>query len=103
MKNCWEIMNCGQEDCPARSTTLCDGVHNGKNGGRCCWQIAGTQCSDVMFYGGDGEGKHAKNITSCLFCKVYLQVKKEEGDNFKMMHRQCCDENLAVKLNNIKG
>jgi hypothetical protein len=47
--NCWEAKNCGREPngekvplhgvCPVSTNTTLDGIHGGKNGGRCCWAI----------------------------------------------------------------
>ncbi|WLE96133.1 MAG: hypothetical protein QTN59_15780 [Candidatus Electrothrix communis] len=45
--NCWEVKNCGREPngrnislygvCRVATETNLNGIHNGKNGGRCCW------------------------------------------------------------------
>ena len=47
--NCWEAKNCGREPngenvplygvCPVSTYTTLDGIHGGKNGGRCCWAV----------------------------------------------------------------
>lgn len=52
--NYWEYMKCGREPggkhvaekgaCPAPADTGVDAINKGKNGGRCCWTIAGTLC-----------------------------------------------------------
>ncbi len=53
-KNCWEYKRCGREpggvkvhelgECKAATEEKLDGVHDGENGGRACWVIAGTMC-----------------------------------------------------------
>ncbi len=45
--NCWEFKECGREPngknvslygvCPVAIESRLDGVHDGRNGGRCCW------------------------------------------------------------------
>ena len=52
--NCREVKKCGREPggsktaelgiCPAAITINYNGIHEGKNGGRSCWVIAGTLC-----------------------------------------------------------
>lgn len=78
-KNCWEVMECGRGPdgsdgnlCPAASAILLHGVHNGVNGGRACWVIAGTLC------GGKVSGTFAKKMENCLICPFYRQVRQEE-------------------------
>lgn len=81
-KNCWEIKECGREPrgakakewgiCPAATKTEVNGIHGGKNGGRCCWAIAGTLC------GGKVQGSFASKISTCLNCECYNQIKQEE-------------------------
>ena len=53
-KNCWDIMNCSQKECPA--------YHNATQR---CWYTAGTLCKTCA------EGDYAKKILSCQQCKVY--------------------------------
>lgn len=88
--NCWEIKKCGREKggnkaaelgpCPAATDAFCDGINNGRNGGRICWAIAGTFC------GGKIQGDFAQKSISCMSCEVYKQIKKEEGeDNFILL------------------
>lgn len=87
-QNCWEFKKCGREEngpkaselgiCVASSETRVNGVHNGKNGGRACWAVAGTLCKGARQ--GDAEAK-AKN---CMQCAFYLAVKREESKNFLM-------------------
>jgi len=75
--NCWEVKGCRKEDCVAHSATVFNGVHGGKNGGRCCWVVAGTRC------GGVTQGVYAQKMGGgCNKCDFYLSVRKEEGMNF---------------------
>ncbi|MCI5125617.1 MAG: hypothetical protein D3925_14370 [Candidatus Electrothrix sp. AR5] len=47
---CWELNECGREPggknvilygvCPAAIDETINGIHNGKNGGRCSWVVA---------------------------------------------------------------
>lgn len=82
-RNCWEVMCCGREPggrnavelgiCPATIQTLLNTVNEGKNGGRCCWAVAGTLCK------GQKQGTYAMKITSCVNCDFYRQVHQDEG------------------------
>jgi len=84
-KNCWEAKGCGREPggakvadlgvCPAASETRVDGVNNGKNGGRCCWALAGTFC------GGKVQGAFAEKMQNCMKCDFYDTVQEEEDEN----------------------
>lgn len=85
--NCWEHKKCGREEggsnceefgiCPAYTETRTNGIHNGINGGRCCWVIAGTICGGVV------QGTFAQKVLTCMRCDFYGVVLKEEGeDNF---------------------
>jgi len=89
--NCWEMMQCGRgaggsrdDVCPAATETKLNGVHEGKNGGRACWVIAGTQCNGQL------QGTFAKKFKSCSQCKLYLAVKAEEGGKFVAVHPHFC-------------
>ncbi|MCI5120778.1 MAG: hypothetical protein D3908_06230 [Candidatus Electrothrix sp. AUS4] len=78
--NCWEVKGCGREPngkkaseqgvCPVTTNTSLNGVHEGKNGGRCCWL--------VKFY-------HAKQMTgtcettNCIKCNFYNTVRKQSA------------------------
>ncbi len=83
--NCWEFMQCGREyggcresekgTCPAYSETRLNGVHDGKNGGRACWAVAGTLCV------GESTGFFAQMNNNCFECSFYMLVKHEEGIN----------------------
>lgn len=81
--NCWEFVKCGREFwgekvaergiCPAAIDTTADGLNEGKNGGRICWDIAGTYCRE------DIHGFFAKKLLSCRSCNFFKTVKKEMG------------------------
>jgi PAS domain S-box-containing protein len=60
-KNCWDIMNCSQKDCPAFHNT-----------GQRCWYTAGTLCKTCV------AGDYAKKISSCQQCKVYKACSGNE-------------------------
>jgi len=82
--NCWEFMKCGREPggervaekrvCPAAVNTGLDGTNGGRNGGRCCWAIAGTFCF------GEVQGTTAKIYKVCMDCGFYWTVADEETD-----------------------
>lgn len=84
-QNCWEMKRCGREPggrnvaelgvCPAATEIRLDKINDGKNGGRCCWAIAGTLCK------GELQGTYAMKITNCLKCDFYKQVEQEGGRN----------------------
>ena len=89
-QNCWEIKKCGREQggaktaelgvCPAASDTSCNGLNDGKNGGRICWALAGTFC------GGKVQGDFAQKSVSCMSCEVFKKIKSEEGsDKFTLL------------------
>lgn len=92
-KNCWEFKRCGRQSgglksaelgvCPASIEEGLDGVHDGTNGGRSCWVIAGTLC------GGEVQGTYAKKGHNCRACDFYKLVVEEEGEglvgNFTLM------------------
>ncbi len=63
--NCWEIMQCGNEDCVAYGNT-----------GHRCWYLAGTLCPDCV------EGEYAKKITTCMECPVYRRCVGDEIQSF---------------------
>jgi len=77
--NCWEFKKCGREPngsnvyengvCPVATDSRLDGVHNGKNGGRCCWLIKFyyTKKNSIL-------DKHLCGITECLECDFYNMV-----------------------------
>ena len=70
--NCWEFKKCGRQPggehvndmglCPATIEEKLDGIHDGSNGGRACWVIAGTLCK------GEKQGSFAQKLTNCVTC-----------------------------------
>ncbi|OQY50417.1 MAG: PAS domain-containing sensor histidine kinase [Desulfobacteraceae bacterium 4572_89] len=60
-KNCWDIMECGQKECPAY-----ENFHHR------CWYLAGTLCQTCV------EGEYAKRLDSCQQCQVYRQCSGDE-------------------------
>jgi hypothetical protein len=86
--NCWEFKKCGREPngvnskelgvCPAATEIRVNGVHGGKNGGRCCWAVAGTLC------GGKIQGGIGDKALECLACDFYKKTwKEEQGNSYK--------------------
>jgi hypothetical protein len=81
--NCWEYKKCGREEggknvaefgvCPAAKAAVVHGIHGGKNGGRCCWVVAGTFCD------GKVQGVYASKLKTCLDCEFYRLVTEDEG------------------------
>ncbi|WP_339135275.1 MAG: hypothetical protein WGN25_17515 [Candidatus Electrothrix sp. GW3-4] len=78
--NCWEVKDCGREPngknvplhgvCPVSVDFLVDGIHNGKNGGRCCWAFAPgvtKESYDISSY--------YEKALGCLGCEFYKSVK----------------------------
>ena len=87
--NCWEFQQCGLEPggekiaalgvCPAAEEYRADGIHQGRNAGRCCWVIQGTLCK------GGIQGSYVDKFSSdCQKCDFYSMVKKEEEPHFKI-------------------
>jgi hypothetical protein len=84
--NCWEFKRYGREPgganskdgiaCIASVEARTDGVNSGRNGGRACWAIAGTEC------GGKPRGAFAQKIESCQKCEFYSKVMDEEYPNY---------------------
>jgi hypothetical protein len=80
--NCWEFKKCGRQPggqkekelgtCPVTIHGELDGAHDGKNGGRACWVIAGSLC------GGKIQGTYAQKLNNCWRCDFMNMVKKEE-------------------------
>jgi hypothetical protein len=87
-QNCWEMKKCGREMggsnvssmgvCPASTEVRLDGIHDGTNGGRTCWVVAGTFCE------GEVQGNFANKFQKCQECDFFQQVKKEQGGTFKL-------------------
>ncbi len=81
--NCWEYKKCGREEggknvaefgvCPAAKAATVHGIHGGKNGGRCCWVVAGTFCDGKI------QGIYASKLKTCLDCEFYRLVTEDEG------------------------
>ena len=81
--NCWEYFDCGRDlngnridklgICPTAEEKGLNGAHDGKNGGRACWVVAGTFCKGII------QGTHAQKEGECLGCDFYKTVKKEES------------------------
>lgn len=63
-KNCWDIMQCTREECPAYKE-----MHLR------CWYVAGTLCPSCV------EGEYAKKIESCHNCPVYKACSGDEIQN----------------------
>ncbi len=94
--NCWEFKQCGRElggaridelgVCPAATESRVDGANDGRNGGRCCWVIAGTLCEDKV------QGSFAGKFNTCRECDFYQAVRKEQGTDF------CLSATILVKL-----
>ena len=89
-QNCWEAKKCGREPegrkahefgvCPAAEEGKADGIHDGANGGRCCWVVAGTLCK-----GANAQGSYVDKFSGdCQKCEFYSAVKREEEPNFKI-------------------
>ncbi len=86
--NCWEFMKCGRQPggtrsailgvCPASTEKKLDGTHQGMNGGRACWVVAGTLCK------GEVQGLFAKKYSECSQCRFYVQVREEEFPKFSL-------------------
>jgi hypothetical protein len=57
--------------------TEADGIHDGVNGGRCCWALAGTLC------GGEVQGTFAKKLAACFDCEFYRRVHREQIDSIR--------------------
>jgi len=82
--NCWEFIRCERQPggkladthgvCPAAIDDASDGINGGKNGGRCCWAIAGTFCF------GKVQGVNARKIQDCMDCGFLFLVANEEDD-----------------------
>ena len=86
--NCWEFKKCGRElggkntkdlgVCPVTSAQVADGIHDGMNGGRCCWVVSGSLCK------GEVQGTFAKKFRDCHQCDFYNVVRREEQPKFEV-------------------
>ena len=80
--NCWEFMGCGRQPggqrvadlgvCPVTTSQDLNGAHEGRNGGRACWVVAGSLC------GGTIQGTFAQKLHNCWNCDFMKAVKQEE-------------------------
>ena len=85
-------MGCGREPggrhaadkgvCPAATAARFHGVNRGVQGGRFCWAVAGTFC------GGEVQGTFARKLRTCLDCRFFRLVEREEGRHFVLTERQ---------------
>jgi len=85
---CRQAKNCGRQPggakagelgtCPA-ATIASTGINSGANGGWICWALAGTLC------GGKVQGSFAQKAANCMECPFFLQVKPQEGSNFRLL------------------
>lgn len=78
--NCWEFKQCGREPngihaaelgvCPAASNDDVDGIHSGKNGGRCCWVFKASEARK------NGVDSSFCEFTECRRCAFYEIVRR---------------------------
>ncbi|MCI5160775.1 MAG: hypothetical protein D3917_01870 [Candidatus Electrothrix sp. AX5] len=78
--NCWEFKECGREPgginvsargiCPVTVEHDLNGIHDGKNGGRCCW---------IFSCGAEELKNFEKKIAGCSKCDFYNSAKASEG------------------------
>ncbi|HWR59259.1 MAG TPA: hypothetical protein VN328_10255 [Thermodesulfovibrionales bacterium] len=81
--NCWEYMKCGRElngkkvkelgVCPVATHPYADGINEGINGGRICWDIVGS----YSLYNVKGPCSDPKHL--CFECDFHRKVLVEEG------------------------
>ncbi len=86
--NCWEFKMCGRQAggshvhdlgvCPVSIESKLDGIHDGRNGGRACWVVAGTYC------GGEVQGTFAAKYHNCEKCDFYRLIRLEEGARYTL-------------------
>ena len=105
--NCWEVKRCGRESggdktgdhrvCPVSVPGKFDGINHGKHGGRFCWAIGGTRYESTL------RGAHVNSIISCLACAFLQQVKKEEGDYFRLNPKEVEDKLDAKEVAAFKN
>jgi len=82
--NCWDVMPCDHgpgcsEPCPAVLDVTSAGVNGGVNAGRICWTVPGTLCF------GEPQGDFVDKQETCLACRFFLQVRDEEGEEFRFV------------------
>jgi len=78
--NCWEFKKCGREPggknaavdgvCPAAIESRANGIHQGKNGGRCCWVVVDSHCKIKRI------GEISEKFFECRNCDFYAVVKQ---------------------------
>ncbi|RWX51651.1 hypothetical protein VU01_11033 [Candidatus Electrothrix marina] len=81
--NCWEFKKCGREPnginafalgvCPVSTYDRLNGVHDGKNGGRCCWIFHGA-----FSCGMEDPASYEVETAECGKCDFYSLVKKSK-------------------------
>lgn len=101
--NCWEVEQCGLQPggsntaergvCPAAMEQRANGIHEGKNAGRCCWVIPGTLCR------GEVQGSYAEKVAACQECHFYKAVKQDEKNRFKVF--SVITYEMRKKANNV--
>lgn len=67
------------EPCPAVLDVTSTGVNGGVNAGRICWTVPGTLCF------GEPQGDFVDKQETCLACRFFLQVRDEEGQDFRFV------------------
>ncbi len=86
-QNCWEMKKCCKEVgnnteinkmvCPASTETQFDGINNGKNAGRFCWNVKNTFC-----FGDNPDGEIGDKLLKCYECEFFRMVNEEESRGF---------------------
>ena len=81
--NCWEFKKCGREPngvnadrlgvCPAAINEDVDGLHNGKNGGRCCWVFKASEARQ------EGLDCYTGELIECRTCDFYKMVRSSSA------------------------
>ena len=78
--NCWEFKKCGRESggenaseqiCPVSIEQKMNGVHHGKNAGRCCWIVV----EDIFK---SNQKRNTQRNINCLNCDFYRMVRNDE-------------------------
>ncbi len=106
-QNCWEAIHCGREPgggnckvfgvCPAATETRLDGINGGRNAGRSCWAVPGTQI------GRGPTATGAPKAFECLNCSFLRKVEQEEGLRFSFLTEAAsrlepCGQDTATRL-----
>lgn len=96
-RNCWQFKGCrkevrgesaeGWKPCPASTDCRLDGVHGGRNAGRCCWVVNGTMCDGTV------QSFPAEKRACCGSCPFLELVRREQGTQFLLK-----DEHLRLML-----